>query len=165
MWFYKLHPFYKPITNSVLHNLCKKTEPSHYFFYPNKRILWVSVKSIKDWIYVRLCCARVPLTPKPSPQFCSLVREKGRVCHYRKSRYNFLAAAKIFRRVLEPLPCQQKHVFSHLLKEGKKDLGLGTEENMIAIANEPQTKFGASKGFKPMPSTFARQCTHILGSG
>ena len=127
MWFYKLHPFYKPITNSVLHNLCKKTEPSHNIFYPNKRILWVSVKSIKDWIYVRLCCARVPLTPKPSPQFCSLVREKGRVCHYRKSRYNFLAAAKIFRRVLEPLPCQQKHVFSHLLKEEKKDLGLGTE--------------------------------------
>ena len=105
----------------------KRLNPVITFFYPNKRILWVSVKSIKDWIYVRLCCARVPLTPKPSPQFSSLVREKGRVCHYRKSRYNFLAAAKIFRRVLEPLPCQQKHVFSHLLKEEKKDLGLGTE--------------------------------------
>ena len=136
MWFYKLHPFHKPITNSVLHNnyscnnnyiYVKRLNPVITFFYPNKRILWVNVKSIKDWIYVRLCCARVPLTPKPSPQFSSLVREKGRVCHYRKSRYNFLAAAKIFRRVLEPLPCQQKHVFSHLLKEEKKDLGLGTE--------------------------------------
>ena len=36
---------------------------------------------------------------------------------------------------------------------------------MIAIANEPKTKFGASKGFKPMPSAFSRQCTHTLGSG